>query len=209
GLFWAPIPVVAGSIALLAPALGMNVPAVDMVGPLVAAKVMGATGAVFIFVVVFSSLASSLDSLLAATSDLLVEDIYRKLFNPEATETQLRKASTVLIFVLTVVAWLVCLPKVTHLAGMIAFTGAFVGSTIWPIAAGLYWRKTNPAGAAWGMFLGSVIGLTAYFQIGWYVAALVGAAVSMVVVVLSTWLAPHEFEWSTLAETHGMQEMEG
>jgi len=209
GLFWAPIPIVAGSIALVAPALGMNVPSVDMVGPLVAARVMGTAGAVFIFVVVFASLASSLDSLLAATSDLLVEDIYRKIFKPQASERELRNASTLLILALSVVAWLICLPKVTHLAGMIAFTGAFVGSTIWPIAAGLYWKKANPRGAAWGMFLGSIIGLAAYFQIGWYVAALVGAAVSMIMVVLTTWADPRDFDWASLAEQHATSQPGG
>jgi Na+/proline symporter len=200
GLFWLPVPVVAGSLALVAPYLGMNVPAVDMVGPMVAARLLGTAGAVVIFIVVFSSLASSLDSLLAATSDLVVEDIYRKHFNPRAGESQLRRAAVATILVLAAVAWLLCLPRLTHLAGMIAFTGAFVGSTIWPIAAGLYWRRTNPAAAGWGMVLGSVCGLTSYFAVGWYVAALVGAAVSMAVVVLGTALRPRHFEWHRLAE---------
>ena len=66
GIFWGPIPIVAGSIALAAPFLDLNVPAVDMVGPLIAAEVLGVSGAVLIFIVVFSSLASSLDSLLAS-----------------------------------------------------------------------------------------------------------------------------------------------
>lgn len=200
GLFWAPVPIVAGSMALAAPHLGLNVPAVDMVGPMVAASLLGTAGAVVIFIVVFSSLASSLDSLLAATSDLVVEDVYRKHLRPEATEGELRKAAIVAILVLTVIAWLLCLPRLTHLAGMIAFTGAFVGSTIWPIAAGLYWRRTSPAGSTLGMVLGSAAGITCYFTIGWYVAALVGATVSMVIVLVSTWLAPRDFEWSQLQE---------
>lgn len=202
GIFWAPIPIVAGAIALAAPAIGMNVPGVDMVGPLVAAKVLGTTGAVLIFVIVFSSLASSLDSLLAASSDLLVEDVYRKMINPGASDERLRQISRGIIIGLSFIAWLICLPKLTHLAGMIAFTGAFVGSTIWPIAAGLYWKKVNRTGAAWAMALGSLIGLSAYFLIDWYVAALVGAAVSMVVVLFTTILYPQDFDWKTLDEDH-------
>lgn len=200
GVFWAPVPIVAGALALVAPHLGMNVPAVDMVGPMVAAKMLGAGGAVVIFIVVFSSLASSLDSLLAATSDLLVEDVYRKHVNPGASDRKLRRASVVIIIGLTALAWAVCLPKLTHLAGMIAFTGAFVGSTIWPIAAGLYWRRTNPIGSTLGMIAGSGIGLACYFLVGWYVAALVGSAVSMLVVLASTLLAPADFDWSRLRE---------
>ncbi|MGD8407951.1 MAG: urea transporter, partial [Thiohalophilus sp.] len=67
GIIWVPIPVVAGFIALAAPALGLNVPAADMVGPMVAAELLGFGGAVLVFIIVFSALASSLDSLLAAT----------------------------------------------------------------------------------------------------------------------------------------------
>lgn len=200
GLFWAPIPIVAGSIALAAPFLNLNVPAVDMIGPMVAAELLGATGAILIFIVVFASLASSLDSLLAATADLIVEDIYRKNFAPKATEQQLRRASTFIIFFLALAAWLVCWQKPTHLFGMISLSGALVGSTIWPIAAGLYWRKTNPAGATAGMLLGSIVGLWTYFAIGFYVAALVGAAVSMVVVLLSTLVKPAQFNWQDLDE---------
>ncbi len=201
GIFWGPIPIVAGAIALAAPQMGLNVPRVDMVGPMVAANLLGFWGAVAIFVVVFSSLASSLDSLLAATSDLIVEDVYRKHLAPDAGEAHLRRASVVIILVLGVAAWLLCLPRLTHLAGMIAFTGAFVGSTIWPIAAGLYWRKTNPLGATLGMVLGSAVGLASYFVVGFYVAALVGAAVSMVVVLLATLIAPREFDWRRLDES--------
>jgi len=95
--------------------------------------------------------------------------------------------------------WLVCLPRIGTLATVLFFAGALVGSTIWPIAAGLYWRRVNPAGAMWGMILGSVTGLIGYFTIAWYVAALIGTTVSMVVVVGSTILRPQPFAWSRLA----------
>jgi Na+/proline symporter len=206
GLFWAPLPIVAGALALAAPHMGMNVPAVDMVGPMVAARLLGAAGAVVIFIVVFSSLASSLDSLLAATSDLMVQDIYRKHLNPAASEHQLKKAAVITVLLLTAVAWLICLPRLTHLAGMIAFTGAFVGSTIWPIAAGLYWRRSNSAGAVWGMVLGSGTGIACYFLVGWYVAALTGAAVSMAAVLIATLVKPEPFDWTLLDESPETEE---
>jgi Na+/proline symporter len=132
----------------------------------------------------------------------MVEDIYRKHIKPAAGQAQLRRASVYVIAGLTILAWLICLPKLTHLAGMIAFTGAFVGSTIWPIAAGLYWRSTNSVGAVFGMVAGTTIGLTCYFVVGWYVAALVGSAVSMLIVLVSTLAAPHDFDWSRLREQH-------
>ena len=205
GVFWMPIPIVAGFIALTVPALNLNVPAADMVGPLVAANLLGTGGAILVFIVVFAALASSLDSLLAATSDLILTDIYKGHFRPQADEAELARAARWVIAGLGLLAWVLCLPRLTTLAELLYFTGAFVASTIWPIAAGLFWRRTNPAGAALAMVAGTAIGLAGYFLIGFYVAALISAAVSMAIVLLSTWLRPAEFDWSMLATSREAQ----
>ena len=199
GIVWAPIPIVAGFIALAVPALGLNVPAADMVGPMVAAKLLGFTGAVIVFIVVFSSLASSLDSLLAATSDLILQDVYRGHINRTASDEQLRVMAKRIILFLGVVTWLICLPRIATLGSLLQYLGAFVASTIWPIIAGLYWRRANTSGALLAMVLGTVTGIWAYFAIGFYVAALVSAAVSMLIVVTSAWLRPNNFDWARLA----------
>jgi Na+/proline symporter len=199
GLMWLPIPIVAGFIALATPALNLNVPAADMVGPMVAAKLLGVGGAILVFIVVFSALASSLDSLLAATSDLITQDIYRGHINPLASNEDLRKMAKLIILLLGVMTWLLCLPRLTTLAELLYFTGAFVASTIWPIVAGLYWKRANATGATLAMVVGTAAGLYTYFTIGFYVAALIGATVSMAIVVITSLLWPQEFEWRTLA----------
>jgi len=200
GIMWMPIPVVAGFIALAGPALNLNIPSADMVGPMVAAHVLGETGAVLVLIMVFAALSSSLDSLLAATSILIVEDIYRRHLRPSAGSRELRRAAAVTIVLLGVVTWVLCWPRITTIAQLLYFTGAFVASTIWPIAVGLFWKRSNPAGAVCGMIFGSATGLASYFLIGFYVAALVGAVVSMAIVLLSTWLWPGHFEWEQLHE---------
>lgn len=200
GLFWFPVPVAAGFIALASGALGMNVPSPDMVGPMVAARILGETGAIIVFIVFFSSLASSIDSLLAATSDLITEDIYRKMWRPQAPPEQLRRVSGRIIVGLGVGAWLVSLPRIGTLADVLFFAGPLVASTIWPIATGLFWRKAQPLGALWAMLGGSVTGLASYVLLGWYTASLVGAAVSMLIMVASTWIKPGHFDWNKLAE---------
>jgi Na+/proline symporter len=202
GLLWAPIPVVAGFIALATPALGLNVPAADMVGPMVAAQILGTTGAVLVLIMVFAALSSSLDSLLAATSILVVEDIYRRHLKPDATAVQMRRATARIIVGLGILTWILCAPRLTTLAELLYFTGAFVASTIWPIAAGLFWRRANSAGAVAGMVLGSAAGLYSYFAVGFYVAALVGAAVSMTLVIAASFLKPESFDFGNLQEIH-------
>ena len=200
GIIWAPIPIVAGFVALSVSSLGLNVPAADMVGPMVAAKLLGFTGAVIVFIVVFSSLASSLDSLLAATSDLILQDIYRGHINSQASDEQLRRIAKMIIVLLGIITWLVCLPRIATLGSLLQYLGAFVASTIWPIAAGLYLKKANSTGAFLAMLLGTLSGIWAFFSIGFYVAALVSAVVSMSIVLISMWLVPDNFDWERLNE---------
>jgi Na+/proline symporter len=209
GLLWAPIPVVAGFVALATPALGLNVPAADMVGPMVAAQILGATGAVLVLIMVFAALSSSIDSLLAATSILVVEDIYRRHLKPDATAVQMRRATARIIVGLGILTWILCAPRLTTLAELLYFTGAFVASTIWPIAAGLFWQRANATGAIGGMILGSVAGLYSYFAVGFYVAALVGAAVSMTMVIVTSFLRAGEFDFRALQETHPREALPG
>jgi len=201
GIMWMPIPIVAGFIALTTPALNLNVPAADMVGPMVAAKLLGVTGAVLVFIVVFSALASSLDSLLAATADLITQDIYRGHIKPDAAEMDMRKMAKRVILGLGIVTWLLCLPRISTLAALLYWTGAFVASTIWPIVLGLYSRRANRHAAAAAMVLGTATGLYGYFFIGFYVAALIAAVVSMLVILIASWRWPENFDWQQLQES--------
>lgn len=199
GLCWLPVPIVAGFIALAAPSLGLLVPSADMVGPLVAGSILGGTGAIIVFIVVFSALASSLDSLLAATADLVTQDIYRGHLRPQASDADCLRVSRHVIIGLGIAAWLLCLPRIATLASLLYFTGAFVASTIWPIVFGLYYQWPRGNAAALAMTAGTVLGLLAYFLIGFYVAALVSCAASLLVMLTDRWLGTGTFNFAALA----------
>jgi len=200
GIFWLPIPIVAGFVALATPALGLNIPAADMVGPMVAANLLGFGGAVLVFIVVFSALASSLDSLLAATSDLVLTDIYKGHIYKNASPEHLQRMAKLVILLLGIVTWLLCLPRLGTLASLLHFLGAFVASTIWPIVAGLYFERATGKGAVLAMLGGTASGLLAFHYIGFYVAALIAAAVSMVITLVSVKLSRQVFDWQQLSE---------
>jgi Na+/proline symporter len=201
GLFWLPIPIAAGFIGLCAGPLGVAVPDPDMVGPLVASQVLGAAGSVVVFIVLFCSLASSIDSLLAATADLLLEDVYRKMFRPSADERTLRRASSGVILALGALTWILCYGNFGDLLQVLFLSGPLVGSTVWPIVAGLFWKRTGGPVAVTAMLLGSSIGLFAYFEIGWFAGSLISTAVSMLVVLIGSALSRREFDWARLDES--------
>ncbi|QJR82944.1 urea transporter [Alteromonas pelagimontana] len=198
GLLWFPIPIVTGFIALAASSLNLAPPSADMVGPMVAAKLLGSAGAVVIFIIVFSALASSMDSLLAATSDLLTQDIYKKLIHPAASSQQLLRANRCIVVALGVATWVVAAFKLATLGALLNFTGAFVASTIWPIVYGLYQPKLAGRWAGVSMLSGTVCGLAGYFIIGFYVAAIVSCAVSLVCCQIGIRKGNVEFQWHEL-----------
>lgn len=200
GLFWLPIPIAAGFVALFSNSLGINITDIDMAGPLVAGKLLGSTGAIVLFIVVFCSLGSSIDSLLAATSDLLTEDVYRKMINPRASDKRIRKMATYIIIGLGVVTWIICYGRLANLIVVLFLSGPLVSSAIWPVLGGLYWKKPNRLGATLAMSFGSIIGLICYWEIGWFSASLASALVSMCVMLMSNILSEGSYDFSRLAD---------
>jgi Na+/proline symporter len=200
GLAWMTVPVVTGSIGLVALAQAIELPQVNMVFPVVASQLLGAGGAAMVFVVVFASLTSTLDSLLASTADLVAEDVVFKLLNPQLSDAELKRATRLVVIGLGVVTLALSWPRLDSLASVLFFTGALVASTIWPVAYGLYWRSANRVAAIAAMVAGSVCGLLAYTLIAPYCAALISAAVSALVMAVGTQLWPESFSWHILKE---------
>ncbi|WP_442506396.1 sodium:solute symporter family transporter [Novipirellula sp. SH528] len=206
GLLWLPVPILAGFLGLAAPTLGIGVSQPDTVGPLVAATLLGWGGALLVFVIVFCSLASSIDSLLAATSDLIVNDVIERWSPHKLADTAKRRYSAISIVLLGVLSWAFAWPNVGTLATVLFFAGPMVGSCIWPIVGGLYFRRPSAAAACSAMVSGSIVGLAAYHFIGWFVGSLVGAAVSGVVFGLVTLFVPDNFQFETLSTLEGDDE---
>lgn len=200
GFLWLPIPIAAGFIGLCAVVLGVNITDPDMVGPLVSATILGKVGAVFVFVVVFCSLASSIDSLMAATADLITEDIYKKMFNPSVNNETLRKYNIYIILGLGGLTWFICFLRLSDLIKVLFLSGPLVASMIFPIVCGLYFKTVNTKGVNFAIILGSAIGLISYYQIGWFVASLASALVSFFITLLTTKFFPNSFDWENFKE---------
>ena len=200
GLAWMSVPLVTGSIGLVALARDLPLEQVNMVFPVMAADLLGAGGAALVFVVVFASLTSTLDSLLASTADLLAEDVYFRLLRPQASDAQLKQAARLMVVGLAVVTLALSWPRLDSLRSVLFFTGALVASTVWPVACGLYWRSANRGAAVLAMLSGSIVGLIAYVVIADYCAAVFSAAISAVVMVFGSRCWPERFDFVLLQE---------
>ncbi|MFD2257364.1 urea transporter [Luteolibacter algae] len=194
GLLWFPIPIAAGFIALAAGPLGINIVDENQTGPTVAAEVMGQAGfgaisGALILIVLFCSMASSIDSLLAATSDLLIRDVHEGLLKREHSEKNFRKIAFVVIITVGLISWLLAVPH-WPIINALFISGPLVGSLIWPVVAGLYWKKINRSIVLIGILLGCAGGVTAYFTLGWFTASLAGTAISMIFTISARFLNP-------------------
>ncbi|MBK1832899.1 sodium:solute symporter family transporter [Roseibacillus ishigakijimensis] len=183
GFCWFPIPIAAGFIALSAGPLGLNVTNTNQVGPAVAQHVLAEAGfgpaaGILILVVLFCSIASSIDSLLAATSDLILKDVPKHLGRGEIPEARFRRMAAYIIIGTGLVAWSLALPR-WPLYKVLYASGPLVAALIWPVIAGIYWKNAARLPILIGIVLAAGLGLWAYFQLGWYTASLISAAISM------------------------------
>jgi Na+/proline symporter len=199
-IIWLPVPIVAGFLGLSAPALDINIPSPDMAGPIVAGTLLGTMGAVVVFILIFCSLASSIDSLLAATADLVTNDLFGGWLARKADDRTLRRIGTFVVLSLGLITWAVCVPNIGTLAVVLFFAGPLVGSAIWPILLGLYSPRLTGRSATLAMALGSLIGLAAYVWLGWYTGAVIGTAVSFVTCLVALRVDPGTFDWRELAK---------
>ncbi len=196
GLLWIPIPIAAGFAALVANPLGVNITNANQTGPMVAEYVlvgagMGQAAGFIILIVLFCSIASSIDSLLAATSDLILNDVSQHMFHHTISEAQFRKAAGLVTISVGVVAWVLAFPR-WPIENVLYSSGPLVAALIWPIIAGLYWRCINRPIVIGGILLASILGILAYYSpsFGWFTASLIGAAVSMICTIAGRWIKP-------------------
>jgi len=196
GLLWLPIPIAAGFAAIAANPLGVNITEVNQVGPIVAEHVMlqaglGAAAGLLILIVLFCSIASSIDSLLAATSDLILNDVSKNVFKKTIPEASFHKVAGIVTVSVGLITWLLSLPR-WPIVNVLYSSGPLVASLIWPVIAGLYWQKINRPIILTGIVLACGLGVWAYYSphLGWYTASLIGAAISMITTISARWILP-------------------
>lgn len=199
GLIWTTVPIVAGSLAFIAVANNYAVPQVNMVFPIVVSKLLGPSGAILVLIIIFSALASTVSSVLTASANLLVQDIYRRAFHPEASDVQVVKYVRYTIVALTLLTIVLVWSQPGTMYQVLYLTGSGVAATVWPIAYGVFNRRCNRKAVVVAMLSSLVLGLIAYFQISSYAAPIVSAFVGMLIIVVWTKVDPDmNFRWSDL-----------
>jgi SSS family solute:Na+ symporter/sodium/pantothenate symporter len=115
----------------------------------------------------FGAIMASVSCFVLVIASGLVEDIYAKFINPNATETQLRRATTISMVAVGLIAILANLNPPKYLQALVVLSGSAGAATfIAPVMMACYWRRATAGGALAGMLSGFLV----YFGIyscGW------------------------------------------
>ncbi|WP_276784446.1 sodium/proline symporter PutP [Corynebacterium falsenii] len=107
---------------------------------------------------VLAAIMSTISSQLLVVSSALIEDIYKGLFNRNASDARLKNLSRISVLFVALIAGIIALNPESGILSLVQFAWAGFGSSFGPvIVAALYWRKLNAPGAAAGLITGAVV----------------------------------------------------
>jgi len=133
--------------------------------PSAAAALLGKSGAAAVLVVLFLAVTSATSAELIAVSSILTYDIYKRYFNPKATESQVlavSHASVALFAVIMGLLGLIFFYIGISMGWLYTFMGVILGSAVVPIALAITWKKANKWGCIGGAIAGFVAGIVAW-----------------------------------------------
>ncbi len=127
-------------------------------GPFVSGLIMAAP---------FGAIMASVSCFVLVIASGLVEDIYAKFINRNATEAQLRRATTISMVAVGVIGVLANLNPPEYLQALVVLSGSAGAATfIAPVMMACYWRRATATGALAGM-LGGFMVYFGIYSCGW------------------------------------------
>jgi SSS family transporter len=140
-----------------------------LTAPYAAVALMGPGGATAILILVFMAVTSAASAELTAVSSIITFDIYKTYFKPNASASDVVKAShfTVGVFGVLMGVFAIILHYIgISLGYLYELMGTLISGAVFPVALTLTWKKQNAFGAVAGTILGTLVGV-----IGWLVVA--------------------------------------
>ncbi|THH30964.1 hypothetical protein EUX98_g3211 [Antrodiella citrinella] len=175
GLAWFAIPFMFSTTLGLSAVALRNDPSMRVLSPAdvsaglpasaAAAALLGQGGAAILLVVLFLAVTSATSAELIAVSSILTYDVYKKYFNPKATEEQILRVSHMMVGLFALVMGLLGLIFFyigISMGWLYEFMGVVLGSAVVPIALAISWRKANKWGSITGAVTGFCMGLIAW-----------------------------------------------
>jgi sodium/proline symporter len=107
---------------------------------------------------IVAAIMSTSDSQLLVTASAVSNDIYKTLFNKNATDKQLLMLSRGAVLVIAVMAYFLALNPENSVMGLVSYAWAGLGAAFGPaILISLYWKRMTANGAVAGIITGGAV----------------------------------------------------
>ncbi|THV04712.1 solute symporter family transporter [Dendrothele bispora CBS 962.96] len=136
-----------------------------LAAPAAATALLGESGAVLLLIVLFLAVTSAASAELVAVSSIVTYDIYKRYFNPKATDAQIlwvSHASVVGFGIFMGVLGVIFYEIGISLPWLYGFTGVFASSGVVPVGLCLRSRHANKWGCLAGLWVGFACGIAAW-----------------------------------------------
>jgi len=110
---------------------------------------------------ILAAILSTVSPIILASGTMFTKDLYEKIINPHATEKQklfMSRLSTGISGILCIALAIVMYGS-TRILDMVYFAYTIRGSLFVVLLFAIYWKRTTPKGAVWGMITTGVVGL--------------------------------------------------
>lgn len=111
-----------------------------------------------ILAAVLAAIMSTISSQLIVTSSALIEDLYKKVINKDASEKHYVFLGRMAVLLVAIVALILAWPNNDTILALVAFAWAGFGGAFGPIVIlSLYWKKITRTGALAGILTGAIV----------------------------------------------------
>jgi SSS family transporter len=158
GISMAAQALIGGSVMILG--IGMRgiypyLPSPDQASSLMASTVMPPLLGALFLVAMMSAIMSTVNSILLVTGGAFAHDLYKRLINPQASQSRLLLVNRVSIVVLGLVPFWFAMQKFGDVQAIVVEQAKFIASFFFvPVVLGLNWRRGTKEGAIWSMAAG-------------------------------------------------------
>ncbi|KAJ7039002.1 solute symporter family transporter [Mycena alexandri] len=149
----------------VSPFMALSLSEAAFVAPAAMTALLGKSGAILLLIPLFLAVTSAASAELVAVSSIITYDVYKRYFNPHATDKQILWASHV--GVLGFGLFMGVLGVIFHeigisLSWLYGFTGTFAAAGVFPVGLAIRSRRANKNGCLAGLWIGFACGIAAW-----------------------------------------------
>ncbi|CAK6481366.1 Sodium/glucose cotransporter (plasmid) [Peribacillus frigoritolerans] len=206
GLAWFPIPAAVGlALGTGGVALGM-LPAgtsPDFVAPATVQNVLGMTGMIAFLFGLIAAMLSTGSGELNAASTIFSNDLYRRYFKPNASDSQILRAARIfgIVFAIGVLGTSIAVFKLgLSMLDVYLAMGVFVGSACVPIFLGMLWKRCSADGSFYGTIVGAVLAVIIFLIYGEIPATIAAVVVSTIITVVLSFVQNNNYDFDRMID---------